>query len=256
MHCSQDAFAWWRWLSYAFTDSMLVLFLAALTGIQEESTLACFFVLSFCWAMWSFCNELWSRPRFYEDKTDYKWECGPPLLIEGKKYVPNVGPPNYEWDPQALKRISESSWEGDRPLWDENGKYYRNRDELVEAQRFENWQRRVLPWAIGVVPGVANWVLITKFYMVRNQELRQQQTNDWASQEDWFVILLFGSAIIAFIKNLILPIYQYLPPGLYYGSELILISVNTFQKAYVALLFLIFCVIGEDSVRVVLAREQ
>lgn len=251
-----DAFCWWRWTSYAFTDSMLILFLAALTGIQEENSLACFFVLTFCWSFWSFCNELWSRPRFYVDETDYKWELGPPLLIEGNKYVPNIGKPNYEWDPRALKRISESSWEGDRPLWDENGKYYRNRDELVEAQRFENWQRRVLPWAIGIVPGVANWVLIIKFYMVRNQELRQQTNNDWASQEDWFVIMLFGSAIIAFIKNLILPIWEFLPPGLFYGSEILLIVINVLQKCWVSLLFLIFCVIGEDNLREVLARQN
>lgn len=71
-----DCFAWWRWVWWSVTDSLTIVLLAMLVGLREQFLLVALGVCTWCCFLEGFQNELWSRPVYFEDKTNYKWRVG------------------------------------------------------------------------------------------------------------------------------------------------------------------------------------
>ncbi|MAU93106.1 MAG: hypothetical protein CMJ93_02705 [Planctomycetes bacterium] len=232
-----DCFCWTRWIAFSFSDSLLVAVVAAIAGFREETGIWCFVALSWAHAFFSFSTELWSRPRYYNDTTDYAWPKGPTQF---------TGPENYRSDPTSLKIISEESWEGDRPTWSDDSLYHPTSFESLDAQRTSNWLRRLGPWCLGILPGVVPWIFVLKQFYSRRTDMRHTYRNDSFSVEEWAELIVLGSVLIALVKNLVEPMYQRLPPGVFYTSEIVLIVLNLWQKAWPALFVLVY-ITGDDS---------
>lgn len=238
---------WWRWIHWAVSDALLVCTLALIMGIREIGILGCFFVLIWTCYILGFVNELYSRPRFKEDTTLYAWPAG---AIPEKEFKVNVeGQPrykvNYDVDPYALKIISQDRWEGDRALYDDNFAPLEGSNELLEAQRIDNYYRRMLPHALGWVPGLTPWIIMTVTYFRHRLDLRDMLGNESVDYEDYRIILFFGSAILSWSKALVQIVFQYLPPAHYWVSELIAIVLNLALKSFFVILVL-YNLVGND----------
>jgi hypothetical protein len=71
-----DCFAWWRWLWWSVTDSLTIVLIAMLVGLREQFLLTTLGVCMWTCMVLGFATELWSRPVYMEDQTDYKWRYG------------------------------------------------------------------------------------------------------------------------------------------------------------------------------------
>lgn len=237
-----DGFAWWRWLHWAVSDGLLVVTIALVMGVREVGILGCFFVLVWTCFMLGFVNELYSRPRFKEDLKTYAWPAGPVQANDArerakKRLSSAVYSVRYGQDPRALKLISQDAWEGDRPLWNDDGNATKD-VEFVESQRSSNYNRRMLPYALGLAPGVTPWAILTAVYFRRRNDLKDI-AGEGADYEDWHVLLFFGCAILSWSKALILPIYEYIPPAHFWGSDYLSIILNLALKMWFSLLLLL-----------------
>ena len=251
-----DAFAYWRWFHWCVADALLVVTVAMVMGIREFGLLGCFFVLTWtCFAL-GFVNELYSRPRFKADEKIYGYPVGnnpkvSEINVSGRK----AWKVNYDRDANALKIISQDAWEGDRPLWDDNRNRLEDSNELIEAQRLDNYWRRMLPYTLGWVPGLTPWLIMSVQYFRHRLDL-QDMVGAPVDYQDWRIVFFFGCAMLSWSKALIQLIFQYLPPTHYWGSELLAIWLNLALKAYFALL-LLYNVIGADvDTEAVLQRYQ
>jgi hypothetical protein len=295
-----DAFVWWRWVVWSISDSLTVVLIAMIVGLREQFLLTTLGVCIWICMIMGFSTELWSRPRYYEDQTDYKWRIGnrncpldfetkqiqyrtwdgqtklktvpdftrrrllpgaPPPILDGKEWPGKGwgfwGKEDYENNPMAMKLISQEAWEGDRPLFDYNDpntRYYDGSDEYVFSQRFSNYIRRMLPWGIGLVPGVVAWSIIGINWFYRQYDLRNQAHDQEANFSEANTLLVMGAATIHAFKALILPIWQKQSPSFFYGSELFAIPINAFFKAWVAIFLIVNVIHGEgESVEAILA---
>jgi hypothetical protein len=162
-----DCFPFWRWIDWAFSDGIMVLTLALVLGVREVGLLGCCFVLTWICYVMGFVNELYSRPRNKPDLQQYAWAKGPREFSEKGPYTVKYGE-----DDMALKLISQESWEGDRPLWGDGGRLLPGNTEFIESQRWSNYTRRLLPYALGWIPGMTPWIILAAHYFRRQQDLR------------------------------------------------------------------------------------
>lgn len=254
-----DCFPWWRWIHWSVADALLVCSLALIFGIREIATLGCFFVLIWTCYILGFVNELYSRPRFKPDKQLYGWPVGgdKKVISESKvKDNPPLYKVDYDVDHHALKLISQDAWEGDRPIWDDDLKVFENSRELIESQRIDNYFRRMLPHAIGWVPGMTPWVIMSVQYFRHRLELRDMLGDERAEYEDYRIVLFFGCAILSGSKALVQIIFQYLPPAHYWVSELLAILLNLALKSFFAIIVLYNLIGGDTDTEMVLQRYQ
>lgn len=262
-----DAFCWWRWLEYTGSASVMAMGIAVSLGMREENILASIFLLHVCTMVCGFATELWSRPRSYPDGADYQWAAGPGKgykgLVQYSALKQEVQPNNdgtstvilKAGNPNALKRIAQDEWEGDRPLrfYDssapegERWKRYIYNSGLVDLQYFLNFVRRMLPHAFGYIPMGGAWVMMIKFLETSKLDVKRLHNRDDLDIPDWVSVVLYGTVIIFWSFSVIQIIFQYLPPNYYWGSELIYCFMSLTSKLYLGLFLLINVVMVEGS---------
>ena len=204
-----DCFAWWRWLEYSGSASLMGMLLAISVGIREQNTLALIFVSFWVTMMLGLMTELYSRPVIIADQTNYKTPVGRLGFIEKPDYVRN---------PNALHLLSQTSWEGERPTRDADGKPVPSSNfDFLHAQRVSNYVRRMLPHILGIFPFTAAMVVI--IYHLEYAKWRLRTETDL--RMPWFVdALIYGSLMLFSSFTFVQWIYQYLPPGYYFGTEI------------------------------------
>jgi len=119
-------------------------------GIREQIALASIFMLTWCCQAFGFLVEYISVPKAYADTVNHKYPVGP---LQMKKFANpsnnDYGKTDYYNDPHALKLISQTEWDLDRPLYDvanENQPVAVQRvGFFVRAQRTRNYVRCDVP---------------------------------------------------------------------------------------------------------------
>ena len=226
-----------RWIEYSGSASVMVMSIAFSLGMREETILTCFFVMTWVTMMLGFTNELYSRPRSYIDATVYPIGIGP----DGRRREDLVS------EAMALKLISGDAWEGDRPQLDAAGGKLPFGAELETAQRQLNYIRRMWPHFLGWVPFLTVWILLVKFFVTSIDDIRQFRNDPDANLPDWVGIALLGTLVLYVSFAPVQAIYQYMPPGHYWGSELLYLTLSLVSKVYLGL-FLLLNVIMADEV--------
>jgi len=108
---------------------------------------------------------------------------------------------DYKEDDAALKLISQSEWERDRPLYDYKNpqlaaKDGERRDFFVRAQRTWNYVRRMVPHVLGWFPITTAWVIIVNhlYHAIYDVKLiSDRNIPGWVEALVWGQIIIFYS---------------------------------------------------------------
>ena len=167
-------------------------------GIREELALSGLFMLTWCCMAFGFLVEYISTPKAYTDNVNHKYPIGP---MQMKKFAdPNnneYGKTDYYEDPHALKLISQTEWECDRPLYDvanqaqpvavQRVRYF------VRAQRTRNYIRRMVPHIFGWFPMTSVW-----FWLFTQLENAKRDLSEVSDREipTWVNAVIIGTFFI------------------------------------------------------------
>jgi len=189
-----------------------------------------------------FLNELYSRPQIIADRKSYKWPAGRLGFIEQ---------PEYKNDPNALHLLSQTHWEGDRPLRNENGELIATSFDYVGAQRTSNFVRRMVPYTLGWFPFMTYVVCIV--YHLEYQKWRlHEETNGDLQIPAWVNALLYGTILLFSSFAFVMPLYQRLPPGFYWGSEITYAILSLTAKLFLGIVILTNVLMSADRAEDVL----
>lgn len=249
-----DAFPYWRWLEYSASASVMAMGIAISIGLREQSILAGIFMLHWATMGFGFLVEYISTPKALVDTTVHYRPVGPyefSLWREGKEMPTPIE--RYRNDPTALKIISQDQWTLDRPLYDikaTNTVVGAESDYFVQAQRRQNYFRRMVPHVFGWFTMMSAWVIITVHLEWAKHDLAKitdREIPSWVSGAVYGTVIIFWSFTIPQI------IFQYLPPGFYWGSELIYCLLSLTAKLYLGIFLLINVIMVDGGVENALA---
>jgi hypothetical protein len=222
-----------RWIEYFASASVMILLMALSLGIREMNTLFLLFVCMSTTQVFGFITELYSRPVIKRDGTEYKTPVG---------RLGFVGKPNYTANERALHLVSQDQWEGDAPLTKPDGSPADPID-YRHAQYTSNYIRRLTPFFAGWMPFTAVFiVLIVHLEWARWDSVN----NDGTDMPSWVHAILYGSFMIFSSFAFVLPIFQWLPPAHYWGSELAYASLSLGSKLFLGLFFMINVLMVEE----------
>jgi len=206
----------------------MALLLAVSVGIREQNTLALIFVCMWTTMLLGLMTELYSRPVIVADKTNYKTPIGRLGFIEK---------PNYVSDPNALHLLSQTSWEGERPTRDADGKPVPSSNfDFLHAQRNSNFIRRMLPHILGIFPFTAAMVVIIFHLEFAKWQLRTTTDLRIPAFVD---AVLYGSLLLFSSFTFVQWIFQYLPPAYYWGTEVCYCILSLVAKMWLGILLLV-----------------
>jgi len=236
-----DAFCWWRWIEYSGSASLMGMLLAISVGIREQNTLAMIFVSFWVTMMLGWMTELYSRPVIHVDTTEYEVPVG--RLGFTKQ-------PDYVRDPNALHLLSSQMWEGERPLRDKNGKTLAvDNFDFLRAQRVSNYIRRMLPHMLGIFPFTAAMIVIIYHLEYAKWQLRTSTELEMP----WFVnAIIYGSLLLFSSFTAVQMIFQALPPGFYFGSEICYCVLSLVAKLWLGLLLIFNVIMVEERAETLL----
>lgn len=167
-------------------------------------------------------TEIYSRPVVHADSSDYKTKFG------------NLG---------FINQIKPSLWEGSHIIRDRDGKSLPigNFDSL-RAQRVSSYVRRMLPHILGFFPFTAAMVVI-----VYHLEYAKHKLHTETELEMPFFVdaIIYGSLLLFSSFTFVQMIYQWLPPNLYFGSEICYCALSLAAKLWLGV-FMLFNVIGVE----------
>ena len=188
------AFAWWRWLEYSASGSLMAVAIAVLTGTRQAEVLAAIFILHVCTMAMGFFTELYSRPASQATPGYYDFT-------------------RWEGDPQRI------GWnDPDRAPGHEGNlqlKLWGNR-----SQRWVNYRRRMVPHIFGFVPYFAAWTIIINGFLVQLDDLRVENEDLFARVPDWIPYAVFATFAIFSTFTFVQIWYQWQPPKHYWKTEL------------------------------------
>jgi hypothetical protein len=251
-----DAFAYWRWAEYSVSASLMAMGIAISIGLREQSILAGIFMLHWCTMAFGFLVEYISTPKGLIDTTQHyrpvgayefsKWERGEklPSVVE-----------RYREDPNALRIISQDQWTLDRPLYDiqsTNTVVGAESDYFVQGQRRQNFVRRMIPHIFGWFSMMAAWVILCTHLEWAKHDLAKITDVEIPA---WVNGAIYGTVIIFWSFTFPQIIFQYLPPGFYWGTELIYCVMSLTAKLYLGIFLLINVIMVEGGVETALASH-
>ena len=244
-----------RWFEYSISASIMLIGIALGVGIREQNTLALLFMSSWCTMIGGgFFTELYSRPKVHADLETYSTPRGPDKQADYNNNVEKSFKVDYEKDGYRLKIINQARWEGDRTLYDVNGKRLSTADELVEAQSCNNYVRRMLPHVYGWFPYSSAWVVILIHLRSSQADLAVErpdvQIPAWVEGAIYGTVLMFTS--FAFVQI----IFQSLPPGFYWGSEVVYCILSLVAKLYLGWFLLLNVIFIDGSAEAALTGSQ
>tara|TARA_B100000963_G_scaffold345354_1_gene349366 strand:+ start:1426 stop:3006 length:1581 start_codon:yes stop_codon:yes gene_type:complete len=236
-----DAFCYWRWAEYSISASIMSIALAITLGIREQNTLAGLFMLTWSCQAFGFLVEYISVPKALVDTVNHKYPIGP---LQMEKFADrnnnDYGKTDYYQDPHALKLISQTEWDLDRPLYDVANTTrpvaVQRMGYFVRAQRTRNYVRRMVPHIFGWFPMTSVW------YILINQ--LEQAKRDVAEVTDreipsWVNAVIYGTALIFMSFAFVQITFQRLAPGFYWGTEVCYCILSLTAKMYLGWFLLI-----------------
>jgi len=250
-----DAFAWWRWAEYSASASVMAMGIAIAIGLREQSILAGIFMLHWATMAFGFLVEYISTPKALVDTTVHYRPVGAYefMLWRAGKDLPSPID-RYRNDPTALKLISQDQWTLDRPLYDiqsTNTVVGAESDYFVQAQRRQNFVRRMIPHIFGWFTMAAAWVIIVTHLEWARHDLAKITD---ISIPSWVDGAIYGTVLIFWSFTFPQIIFQYLPPGFYWGTELLYCVLSLTAKLYLGIFLLINVIMVDGGVEAALAN--
>lgn len=185
--------------------------------------------------MWlGFLTELYSRPAIVADTKNYSWPVGR-LGFTGK--------PDYKNDLNALHLLSQDTWEGDRPIRDPStGEAIASTTQYTQAQRCSNFFRRMIPHFLGWFP-FCTALAITIYHLEYSRWELEQNTN--LKMPNFVSMIIYGSYLLFCSFTFVQWIFQWLPPGYYWGTEICYCILSLTAKAWLGTLMIVFTIATE-----------
>jgi len=242
-----DAFAWWRWLEYSASASLMSMGIAIIVGLREQNTLASIFMLHVCTMACGFMTELYSRPRLVPMSREN--ESTPMTFRMDEKDRPdsqsNARTLYKEGSNQLIRVPSQHFWEGD-PL---DAKALAKmseaeRKEITAYSKFalhrvdylNNAIRRLLPHVFGFFPYITAWVLIMYHFLTAMADLKESYPE--LNVPEWVIIAVWGVLIIFSSFTVVQIVYQLRRPGDYWGTEICYCVLSATAKLFLGVLLL------------------
>ena len=195
-----------------------------------------------------------STPKALVDTTIHYRPVGAYEFALWQKGLPLPTPiERYRNDPGALKLISQDQWTLDRPLYDiksTNTVVGAESDYFVQAQRRQNFYRRMIPHIFGWFTMAAAWVIIIVHLEWAKHDLGKITDREIPS---WVNGAIYGTVIIFWSFTIPQILFQYLPPGFYWGSELIYCLLSLTAKLYLGIFLLVNVIMVDGGVESALA---
>ena len=244
-----DAFAWWRWLEYSISASLMAMSIAISLGIREQNALASVFMLHWCTMAFGFLVEYISTPKAYVDEKNHFYPIGPLQFQKFRDGVDDYGRTDYYRDPRALKLLSQDQWTKDRPLYDiqnpDDPVAKDRQDFFVGAQRTLNYIRRMVPHVFGWFAMSSAWII-----MIAHLEWAKHDIAKITDRTipDWVNAVIYGTAIIFSSFAFVQMLFQRLPPGYYWGTELCYCALSLTAKLYLGWFLLINVIMTDGTV--------
>jgi hypothetical protein len=230
-----NALAYWRWIEYSASASVMVLALFLVSGIREQNSLAMAFVLMWSVQMFGLLTEVGSRPDKRESDGYRSW-CGDPvrtdalLMIERKKRAyrdrnngsRDEGPREYAYD-QTMAMQSATTryqWENQR-LSDMPPPMTYDEQKVVRAYAMgytRNYVRRMIPHVLGIVPYVTVWVIFLNGFFTQLSDLKQGDADLFSQVPSWVPVAIVGTVIIFTSFTFVQWRYQWLSPDYYWKT--------------------------------------
>ena len=250
-----DAFSYWRWAEYSISASLMAMGIAIAIGLREQSILAGIFMLHWATMAFGFLVEYISTPKALVDTTIHYRPVGAYEFAkwrDGEKLPSPID--RYRNDPNSLKIISQDQWTLDRPLYDiqsTNTIVGAESDYFVQAQRRNNFVRRMIPHIFGWFTMTAAWIIIVTHLEWARHDLAKLSD---ISIPSWVDGVIYGTVLIFWSFTLPQIIFQYLPPGFYWGTELIYCVLSLTAKLYLGIFLLINVIMVDGGVEAALAN--
>ena len=250
-----DAFSYWRWAEYSISASLMAMGIAIAIGLREQSILAGIFMLHWATMAFGFLVEYISTPKALVDTTIHYRPVGAYEFArwrEGKDLPSPIE--RYRNDPNSLKIISQDQWTLDRPLYDiqsTNTIVGAESDYFVQAQRRNNFVRRMIPHIFGWFTMSAAWIIIVTHLEWARHDIAKISD---ISIPSWVDGAIYGTVLIFWSFTLPQIIFQYLPPGFYWGTELIYCVLSLTAKLYLGIFLLINVIMVDGGVEAALAN--
>lgn len=156
-----------------------------------------FTIIYFVAQAFGFLVEYISTPKALVDTTVHYRPVGPYEFSLWREGIELPSPiERYRNDPTALKIISQDQWTLDRPLYDiqaTNTVVGAESDYFVQAQRRQNYFRRMVPHVFGWFTMMSAWVIITVHLEWAKHDLAKITDREIPS---WVNGAVYGTVII------------------------------------------------------------
>ena len=113
-------------------------------------------------------------------------------------------------------------------------------DYYIEAQRCNNYIRRMLPHALGWFPMVTAWVIIVVHLENAKRDLALITDR---KMPDWVDAVIYGTVLIFWSFTVVQMIFERLPPGFFFGTELTYCALSLTAKLYLGWFILLNVVV-------------
>ena len=201
-----------------------------------RAQLACLFMLLWTCQFLGLLNELYSRPVIQADRANYSYPMGRLGFVEK---------PDYTKNPNALHLLSGSHWEGDRPLRDDQGKPVVNTNfDYLHAQRVSNFMRRQVPYFLGWFPFMT-YVIVVVYHLEYQKYMLNEETAGDLTIPSWVNAALYGTIMLFASFAVVMPVFQYLPPSFYWGSEIMYCILSLTAKLWLGSLIMVNVIMQE-----------
>jgi len=194
-------------------------------------------------------NRYISTPKAFVDEKNHFYPIGPLQFQKFREGLDDYGRTDYYRDPRALKLLSQDQWTKDRPLYDiqnpDQPVAKERQDFFVGAQRTLNYIRRMVPHIFGWFAMSSAWVI-----MIAHLEWAKHDIAKITDRRipDWVNAVIYGTAIIFSSFAFVQMLFQRLPPGYYWGTELCYCALSLTAKLYLGWFLLINVVMTDGTV--------
>ena len=187
---------------------------------------------------WLGCaNEFYSRPVITPDRVNYNY----PSFLSSLSAV-NRCSTNKTIAPIHL--ISQIAWERDRVLRDEHGKLLDTTFDYIRAQSWSNFVRRQVPYTLGIFTFMT-YVVCVVWHLEYQKYQLDEETDGQLRIPGWINALLYGTLILFSSFAFVMPIFQFLPPSFYFGTEIAYCLLSLVSKLWLGIVILVNVIMVE-----------
>ena len=111
--------------------------------------------------------------------------------------------------------------------------------------RFSNFLRRQPCYVLGFFPYLS-WVIVLIVHIETAKADLAEGTNGSLQIPDFVNTLLYGTVVIYSSFSFVMPIFQYLPPGFYFGSEICYCILSALAKVFLGSVLLVNVLMQEE----------